>query len=357
MTDKKSTIFLTGGTGLLGSYLLKIFLQNGHRVFGLARDKLQMEATERVLKALNFWNGEINFKNLFVVKGDITRAGLGLKDALLERLKIEIEEFYHCAATINLKLSWDSVSKVNVLGTQHVLDFAKNCRNLKKINHISTAYIYGNYTGEFKEKDLDVGQRFKTTYEESKFEAEKIVASYRNAGLWIDVFRPPIIIGHSKNGKIFKFYNMYQLLKLCTLGVFDALPTRGFSVRLIPVDTVSEAIYTLAFRAKEKNRNYHIFTKKETAIDEIINCGCGLMGIRRPASVSLRDFDLYKITPTQRAILEQNILSVNLRNQLNPDYTHRILRELGYSFPEVNRQILSRILKYFADMQFSMKGL
>lgn len=35
----KSVILISGATGLVGSYLLKILLKNGHRVFTLARSK------------------------------------------------------------------------------------------------------------------------------------------------------------------------------------------------------------------------------------------------------------------------------------------------------------------------------
>jgi len=46
----KSTIFLTGATGLLGSYLLKTLLNNNCKVYCLARSKDSRSAKERVCK-------------------------------------------------------------------------------------------------------------------------------------------------------------------------------------------------------------------------------------------------------------------------------------------------------------------
>ena len=46
---KKKTIFLTGATGLLGSYLLKILIEKGHKVYALVRSKNNKSAEDRVL--------------------------------------------------------------------------------------------------------------------------------------------------------------------------------------------------------------------------------------------------------------------------------------------------------------------
>ena len=67
MNNKKTTIFLTGATGLIGSYLLKILLNNGHKVFCLARTKKNKPAKQRVTDILKFWDEKVlsdNFNNL-----------------------------------------------------------------------------------------------------------------------------------------------------------------------------------------------------------------------------------------------------------------------------------------------------
>ncbi len=216
----KSNIFLTGATGLLGSYLLKILLQNGHRVYCLARSKDNKSAKDRVVDTLSFWDEETIAKykrNLKVFEGDIAKHNLGISDKEIFTLKEEVNEIFHCAAVTQFNWPLDKIRKVNVEGTRNVLELALKCKGLKKVNYISTAYVCGDYKRVFKETDLDVGQKFNTTYEQSKFEAEKLVNEYRKERLWIDVFRPAIIVGESTIGKTFKFEHIDQLLRLWNL--------------------------------------------------------------------------------------------------------------------------------------------
>jgi thioester reductase-like protein len=51
---EKKTVFITGVTGLVGSYLLKTLLQNNHKVYALARNKENKGAKDRVVEVLKF---------------------------------------------------------------------------------------------------------------------------------------------------------------------------------------------------------------------------------------------------------------------------------------------------------------
>jgi L-aminoadipate-semialdehyde dehydrogenase len=88
---KKENIFLTGATGFLGSYLLKILLVNGHKVYALARSKKNTSGENRVLNLLKFWDldikDEVVRKNLEIVNGDIASPNLGVSEEILKRLE------------------------------------------------------------------------------------------------------------------------------------------------------------------------------------------------------------------------------------------------------------------------------
>jgi thioester reductase-like protein len=200
----KPTVFLTGATGLVGSYLLKVLLENGHKVYALGRNKNDQKGKNRVVTALKFWNKKAYStygKNLIVVGGDITQRNLGIKKAKLKKIQKEVGEIFHCAASIAFNWPIDKIRRINVDGTREVLEFALKCKNPVRVNHLSTAYVCGNHKGVFTEKDLDVGQKFNTTYEQSKFEAEKLVHTYQKKGLSINIFRPALVIGESTTGK------------------------------------------------------------------------------------------------------------------------------------------------------------
>lgn len=349
MNKNKRVIFLTGATGFLGSYLLKIFLENGHKVYVLARSKKEKSAKERIDYVLNFWNDKAKRNNFTVIEGDICKPDLGLDSQTQDLLKKEINEIYHLAAVTNLNWPLEDIRKINVGGTKNVLEFAAGLKNLIKVNHISTAYVYGNHRGVFKERDLDLGQRFNTSYEQSKFEAEKLVHAYRKNGLWVDIFRPPIIIGHSQTGKAFRFRNIYQLLHICSLQLFNALPILNPFVNIIPVDILCGVIYAISINSETKNKTYHPFPDKQIPIAEIIDCGCRLMKLRKPKLINLEDYDMNKLTFVQRLILQNNIMSIEFGSRLDSSYTLGILKKYGFYFPEINNKLLLRVLKYYVD--------
>lgn len=318
-----------------------------------SRGTKEESAEKRIFRVLNFWDRRIlkfHRDNLVVLEAEITKPYLGLNRKSRNLLAGQTDEIFHSAAVTNLNWPLDKIRQVNVLGTKNILDLAlewKKKGRLLKVNHVSTAYIYGDYKGVFKEDSLDVGQHFPTTYQQAKFEAEKVVKKYRRLKLWIDVYRPPIITGHSRTGKILEFKNIYQLLYLCHLEILDSLPVLRFSARLNPVDSVAKALYLISSNTQEKNKNYHLFSNQQVPIKDIISVGAKIMGFKKPKVISLAKFNLDELTPIQKIILKQNILSIDFNNNLNSDWTCRVLKETGFSFPEINRKLLSNILKYF----------
>ena len=66
--------------------------------------------------------------------------------------------------------------------------------SLRRLVHVSTAYVSGRHAGEFGERDLDVGQEFRNSYERSKNEAEQLLGEA--ADLPLVIARPSIVVGH-----------------------------------------------------------------------------------------------------------------------------------------------------------------
>jgi len=364
MKDNKKTIFLTGATGLVGSYLFKTLLQEGHKVYALARSKNNKNARDRVIDILRFWDNNIFFRkshNLAVLEGDITKKNLGLNKQSIDLLKNEIEEIFHCAAVTQFNLPVEKIRKVNVEGTKNVLDLTVECKEksrLKKVNHLSTAYVCGDYKGIFKEDDLDVGQRFNSTYEQSKFEAEKLVEKYRKKGLWIDVFRPPLVIGESMTGKTITLQqSVYQLLHMWSLEIFDYFPARGFLINIVFVDDLCNAIFKISCQASLRNGNYHPFNCNTTSLEEILNVSTKFLGFRKPRLVFRSEFFKNNPTPAQRMLLENNILLFNNNVSLDSIMTNKILKKYGFEFSSLDKDFLLKLLDYCVKEGFLKKKL
>ncbi|MCM8819230.1 MAG: SDR family oxidoreductase [Candidatus Omnitrophica bacterium] len=348
-------IFITGVTGLVGSYLAKIFLQNQYIVYALARSKNNQSAKKRVLNILKFWDKNIfkKIKNLIILEGDITKKNLGLSSKNAKKVMEEIEEIFHCAAITKFNLPIDVIRKPNVEGTKNVLDFALSCKNLKKINHISTAYVAGNHKGVFKEENLDLGQNFDTTYEQSKFEAEKLVEEYRKKGLWIDIFRPPLIIGESITGKT-PLFNMavYQVLHLWKQEILDIFPAKDVNVNIVPVDWLCQSIYLIFSKTTTKNRNYHPFSSQTICLENIMNWLAEKIGFKKPKVVTPFEFKNFKLSVIQKLLLANNLAIFNPYLVLDSSLTLGILKQYGFVFPKITKKSFLPILLWPFTVKF-----
>jgi thioester reductase-like protein len=155
-------VLMTGATGFVGMELLRRFIERGdRRIHALVRAADDEAAAERLPA----------HARLSAVAGDIEQPGLGLSEENRERLAQDVTTVVHCAASVSFDLSLEESRRVNVDGTRNVVDFAQRCRRLERLTYVSTAYVAGEPRGLFREDQLDVGQRFRNTYERSKFEA------------------------------------------------------------------------------------------------------------------------------------------------------------------------------------------
>jgi long-chain acyl-CoA synthetase len=355
-------VFLTGTTGLIGSYLLRILLQNNCKVYALARSRDSKNAGERVVEALRFWDeGVLSSKhgNLVILEGDITQKNLGLGNHDIDLLKSEIEEIFHSAASTQFNLPLDEVRRYNVRGTRNLLELALVLHRegrLKKVNHLSTAYVCGDFKGVFREDDLDRGQGFNSTYEQSKFEAEKLIEGYRRGGLWIDVFRPPLVIGESLTGKTITFQQgVYQLLHMWGLEIFDYFPGRGCQVNIVHVDDLCNALFKIASNTPYPNRTYNLFDNRSVSLETILDISSEFIGFKRPVLVSPDEFFKKNPTPAQRMLLQNNILLYNNEVVLDSTTTNTLLKEYGFEFTGFNRESFLKVLEYCISRGFVKK--
>jgi long-chain acyl-CoA synthetase len=129
---------------------------------------------------------------------------------------------------------------INVSGTANVLDLCRRLPRLERVVHVSTAYVAGRSEGVFAESDHDVGQSFRNTYEQSKWEAEYLVA---RSGLPVTIVRPSIVVGESHSGWTPSFNVIYWPLQAFARGLVDRFPADPAGlVDIVPVDHVVDVI-------------------------------------------------------------------------------------------------------------------
>ena len=121
---------------------------------------------------------------------------------------------------------------------------AKDAGRLDRFIHVSTAYVAGITKGTFRERQLDAGQEFRNTYEQTKWEAEHVV----NDASDLDpvIARPSIVMGESSSGWTPAFNVLYWPIRAFSRGLFDEVPARPEAlVDVVPVDYVADALVHL----------------------------------------------------------------------------------------------------------------
>jgi thioester reductase-like protein len=239
----KPAVFLTGATGFLGMEVLARLLEAGDReVVCLVRAADDAAAEDRlhtVLAAL-YRDPSNHRERVRAVAGDVTLPGLGLKDGQAG----EIGAIMHCAASIAFDLPLEEARRINVDGTREVIGFARECEALERFIHVSTAYVSGKYEGTFGEDQLDAGQEFRNTYEQTKWEAEHVVREASDLSPCIA--RPSIVMGESDTGWTPAFNVLYWPLRAFSRGLFNEIPSLPSAhVDIVPVDYVADALVHL----------------------------------------------------------------------------------------------------------------
>jgi thioester reductase-like protein len=269
-------VLLTGATGFVGMELLARYLERtDRRVYALVRGADDHEVATRVEHTLVslFGAGHPYGGRVVAIRGDITRPDLSLgdkRDGLAER----VDEIVHGAASVSFELALQTSRAINVGGTRRVLEFAERCHTrggLRRLSYVSTAYVAGEHSGRFSEDDLDVGQDFRNGYEQSKFEAERLVARWRRR-IPVTVLRPSIIVGERDSGWTASFNVLYSPLRAFARGLYVALPARRDApVDVVPVDYVADAIFALSQAPEAEGGTYNLTAgESASSVGELI---------------------------------------------------------------------------------------
>jgi len=265
---------MTGFPGFLGSALLpRILCRTGADAVCLVQPKfaaLARRRAEELVDAEPALRGRIA-----LVEGDITRPGLGLQPADLDRVTAGTTELWHLAAVYDLAVGRELGMRVNVEGTRNVLDVAERCHGLRRLQYFSTCYVSGRYTGPFGEDDLQVGARFNNFYEETKHLAEVEVRRRMARGLPATIYRPSIVVGDSATGETQKYdgpYFLFQwLMRQRRLAVVPALvdPTM-VRFNVVPRDFVIAAVDRLAGLPESEGRTYQLADPRPPTVAELV---------------------------------------------------------------------------------------
>ena len=243
-------LFLTGATGFVGTFLLHDLLQaTDAQIHCLVRAADPASGRAWLLQSLarSFPGEELAVERIVAVPGDLAQPQLGLTDATFDQLAEQVDLIVHSGAQINWLASYAALKPANVLGTAAIIRLAAH-RRLKPLHYVSSVAVFPiigqpAFPTIDEHTPLDHGGVLHGGYTQSKWVAEKLVAIAQMHGLPVAIYRPGLVVGHSKTG-VWQGDNVIanMLRSWIELGM---APDIEAQLDLAPVDYVSRAMVQL----------------------------------------------------------------------------------------------------------------
>ncbi|WP_227984371.1 SDR family oxidoreductase [Nocardia spumae] len=251
---------ITGATGWIGRYLVPSLLARGDEVHVLVRPGA--DAAHRFDRFARGWAGG---DRLHAVRGDLSRPGLGIDPEWVRRHSDSIGHIFHLAGGFDTTCAG--------AGTRQVVEFAAEV-NAGVLHHISTVEVAGAAEGLFAEDMFDIGQRLPTAEQRAAVEAERMVRDGCAVG-W-RIYRPSIVIGHSRTGDVDRLAGPYAVFRLLRMAaqlprLLPILVPKLGETNVVPVDFVARAIDHIAHRPGGDGTTYHLVDPRRQGTVDVLN--------------------------------------------------------------------------------------
>lgn len=201
---ENSTIFLTGGTGLIGSHFL-YFLSDRFKIKALTRNPSRCEKVKELFSYYDPSSTEKRWENIEWIKGDLE--DIPFLDEILE----DIDYVFHCAGFISFyRKDFNQLLKINFEGTRNLINVCLT-KNIKKFLHISSVSTLGK---SLDGKPVTELNRWKDSpensgYGTSKYLGEREVWRGIEEGLPAIILSPSIVLGpgrlNESSSKLFRY--------------------------------------------------------------------------------------------------------------------------------------------------------
>jgi dihydroflavonol-4-reductase len=263
-------IFITGGTGFIGSEVVTRLRARGDDVVALVRDPAA--AADLAATGAEMVRGDL---------GDTAAIEAGVKDA---------DAVVHCAAIYEVGIPRGrrgAMYEANVVGTETVLRLAGEA-GVKKIVYISTINAFGNTEGRVVDETHLHSGRYVSYYDETKHLAHEAARAAIGRGLPVVVVQPGAVYGPGDHSAVGSVINQFLAGKLPAM----TFPRTGLN--MVHRDDVAAGIL-LALDHGRAGEQY-VLGGELTTLGGVVETVGRLAG-RRPPRVTVPTALLKVLTP------------------------------------------------------------
>lgn len=322
---------MTGGTGFLGSYIIKHLIEKNYAVRAIRRGNKEP-----------FWISKEILDKVEWVEGDV------LDVVSLEEAMEDVDTVIHSAAVVAfVKKERKKMYHVNIEGTANVVDIMLE-KKIRRLVHISSVAALGRTRtgGHVNEEKKWEESKVNTHYAISKFKSELQVWRGMAEGLEGVILNPSTILGYGdwNSGSSAIFKNIYKGFKWYTPG------TNGF------VDVEDVARVTLLLMESNITEQRFIVNGDTWPFKKLQDSIADAFGKKRPSkaatpfllSIAWRIEKIKSVFTGHRPLLTKESARVAIsRTWFEND---KLLKALpGFSFTPLEETIKKACEKYAAD--------
>ena len=260
--------FVTGGTGFIGRHLVVELVGRGEPIWVLVRANSHAKF-DRLVRDCGTGG-----KLLVPVSGDLTQPLLGVSAPDRAAMSGRIDHFFHLGALYDLNAADADLAGANVLGTRHALDLAYEI-SAARFHLVSSIAVAGRYRSTFTERMFGEAEGLDLPYFRTKHESEALVRT--SCRIPWRIYRPGMVVGHSRTGAMDKIDGPYYLFKAIQ-KLRESLPSsvplpgiEGGHVNLVPVDFVAAAVDHLGHAPAQDKQCFHLTDPQDHRVGDVLN--------------------------------------------------------------------------------------
>ena len=194
-------MFVTGGTGMVGSRFIRDILQNTRNIVLGCLVWGNGQPIHHLISQMNAWKNplpshEETNSRIFAFPGDVTKPGLGMCDADLQFWSQHTDAILHFAGDIRLGKG-DISFATNTEACKHVFAFVQQCQKQPSLHFMSSIASCSRSKSDpvLETLDYPLSSVLPGGYGEQKWRAEHYLAQQAEAlGVPLSIYRAPFLI-------------------------------------------------------------------------------------------------------------------------------------------------------------------
>ena len=376
-TNTHNNLLLLGSNGFVGMHIIDSFLKtDSGKIYCLVRNKKNINAKKRFIDTLHFYFGNrldcYIDKRIFILEGDVLKSNFDLSEKKLKEVVENVDTIINSAAIVKHYGKEKDFNNINIGSVENIIKFCTN--NKIRLIHISSLSVSGNDTLEeshnisdfsciFSEKDLYLGQQINNLYVKSKFLSERLVLqNVVENNLQAQIYRLGNITSRYSDGKFQIIPNDNAFVnKLRSIINLKHAPNSLLDsyVEFTPVDYCADAIIKLMQNHFENSTIYHIYNYHHIFMNELISTlndiGVTIKTINNTSFNRLINKKINENPDLVNGIINDfNNKKLTYKSNINitSNYSLICLKLTGFSWPLINKEYLSKYIKYLKDINF-----